>query len=818
MKYAEVILPLPLENTYTYRIPNEMLPVIQPNCRVIVSFGKKRYYTGIVKEIHEQEPDSSYAVKEIFALLDETPILCSKQVGFWEWLASYYLCKLGDVYKAAVPSGLKLESETIVSYIDDFEAEEPLSKREQAILDAFSGKSHLSVAELEKSTGLHNMIPLLNLLMSKGAVSISEELKRGFVPKTETYVRLSDNYSKEEDLTPVFGLLKRAKKQEELLLFYLHLAQPFQPESKDVSKKFLLEESGQTAAVLDGLIKRGILVCYNKEISRLAYSSGSDESLNKLTKAQYIAYNEIRKSFQSKFVCLLHGVPSCGKTEIYLHLISDTLKQGKQVLYLLPEIAVTTHLTERLSRALGNKLLVYHSGFSDHERVEIWNRLLHSKEPMVILGVRSSLFLPFSNLGLVIVDEEQEPSYKQQDPAPRYHARNAAIMLAYMHNGKALLGSATPSLDSYFNARTGKYGFVSLDTRFGEAMMPEIHLVNVRELRRKKVMKAGLFSPLLKDTIGEALQAGEQVLLFQNRRGFAPMMVCNTCAKVPHCLHCDVSLTYHKRTNRLVCHYCGYSIPLPAQCPSCGSKDIKLVGFGTEKVEEEISMLFPDAKTERLDMDTARTRRAYERILADFRDGKSDILVGTQMLAKGLDFEQVSVVGVLNADSLMNYPDFRAHERAFQLMLQVSGRAGCRHKQGTVIIQTSQSEHVLLQMVQSFDYANMTHLHLSERKMFKYPPYSRLITLILRSRNELVLGKMSAIYATTLKRELKAQVFGPFVPPVTRVQTLHIRQIMLKLELSMPILSIREILDSAYQQMQVYPEFRQIILHYDVEN
>lgn len=818
MKYVEVILPLPLENTYTYRIPNEMLPVIQPNCRVIVSFGKKRYYTGIVKEIHEQEPDSSYAVKDIFTLLDESPILCPKQIGFWEWIASYYLCKLGDVYKAAIPSGLKLESETIVSYIDDFEAEGPLSKREQTILDAFSGRSHLSVAELEKSTGLHNLIPLLNSLISKGAVSISEELKRGFTPRKETYVRLSESYKKEEDLTPVFELLKRAKKQEEMLLFYLHLAQSFQINSKEISKKFLLEESCLTSTVLDGLVKRGILVCYDKVISRLSCSPDSLEPLNNLTKSQYTVYTKIKKSFQSKFVCLLHGVPSCGKTEIYLHLIWDTLNQGNQVLYLLPEIAVTTHLTERLTRALGNKLLVYHSGFSDHERVEIWNKLLHSEEPMVILGVRSSLYLPFSRLGLVIVDEEHEPSYKQYEPAPRYHARNAAIMLAYMHGGKALLGSATPSLDSYFNARTGKYGFVSLDTRFGDALTPQIHLVNVRELRRKKIMKEGLFSPLLKDTIAEALQAGEQVILFQNRRGFAPMMVCNSCAKVPHCLHCDVSLTYHKRSNRLVCHYCGYSIPLPVQCPSCGSKDIKLVGFGTEKVEEEISMLFPDAKTERLDMDTARTRRAYERILTDFREGKSNILVGTQMLTKGLDFEQVSVVGVLNADSLMNFPDFRAHERAFQLMLQVSGRAGRRHKQGTVIIQTSQSEHVLLQMVQSFDYANMTHLHLSERKMFNYPPYSRLITLILRSRNEQVLGKMSDIYATILKRELKAQVYGPFVPPVTRVQTLHIRQIMLKLELSMPILSIREVLDSTYQEMQTYTEFRQIILHYDVEN
>lgn len=818
MRYAEVLLPLSLENTYTYRIPEELLPVVRPNCRVIVSFGKKRYYTAIVKEVHQREPDASYVVKEIVALLDDALVLSPMQMDFWGWIASYYLCKLGDVYKAAVPSGLKLESETVASLIEDFEAKGPLSKREQAVLDAFCKKTHLSVGELEKYTGLHNLIPTLNALLAKGAVMIGETMKRGFVPKTETYIRLSDDYKEEEKLTPVFEWLKRAKKQEELLLCYLDLAQPFQSLHKEVSRKLLLEKSGLTTAVLDGLIRRGILVCYDKEISRLDPVSGTVESLHTLTEAQHKAYHAIIKSFQSKFVCLLHGVPSCGKTEIYLHLIRDVLNQGKQVLYLLPEIAITTQITERLSRFLGDKLLVYHSGFSDHERVEIWNRLLHSKDPMVVLGVRSSLFLPFSNVGLVIVDEEQEPSYKQQEPAPRYHARNAAIMLAHMHGGKVLLGSATPSLDSYFNARTGKYGLVSLNTRFGEALAPQIHLVNVRELKRKKIMKEGVFSPLLKDTVTAALDAGEQVILFQNRRGFSLMMECSSCGNVPHCLYCDVSLTYHKRYHRLVCHYCGYSVPLSSHCPSCGSNDMKLVGFGTEKVEEEISGLFPDARTERLDMDTARTRKAYERILTDFRDGKTQILVGTQMLAKGLDFENVSVVGILHADNLMNFPDFRAHERAFQLMLQVSGRAGRRHKQGTVVIQTSQPEHVLLQMVQSFDYNSMAHLHLSERKMFHYPPYSRLITLILRSKDERVLERMSAAYAVALKGELKKYVFGPFVPPVTKVQSLYIRQIMLKIALSMPILTIRDILDRVHQHMQSFPEFRQIILHYDVEN
>lgn len=817
MKYADVILPLPLENTYTYRIPDEMEDVISPNFRVVVPFGKRRYYTAVVKDVHERHPETSYTLKEVFAVLDQAPVLSPSQIGFWEWVASYYLCKLGEVYKAALPSGLKLESETVVFYLDDFEAEKPLSEKEQSVLDAFSNNHSLRVAELEKRTGLHNLIPTLNTLVAQGAVTVDEELKRGFVPKTEAYIRLSAEYQNEEDLIPVFNRLHRAKKQEDLLLFYMDVAHPFSSSIEEISKKTLLHSSSQTAAVLNGLIKRGIFVCYDKEISRLSFDSKTQKPLRQLTEVQQVAYSSIKKSFKMKPVCLLHGVSSCGKTEISLHLILDALKQGKQVLYLLPEIAITTRVTERLSQVLGDQLFVYHSGFSDHKRVEIWNRLLRSEAPVVVLGVRSSLFLPFSNLGLVIVDEEHDPSYKQQDPTPRYHARNAAVMLAYMHAANTLLTSATPSFDSYFNAKTGKYGLVSLDVSYGDLQSPDIRLVNVKELRRKKIMKESLFSPALKEAITEALQVGKQVVLFQNRRGFAPMMECRSCGCVPHCLHCDVSLTYHKRFRRLICHYCGYSIPLPSQCPSCSSLDIRLLGFGTEKVEEEITMLFPDAKTGRLDLDTARSRGSYERIMGDFEQGKTNILIGTQMLIKGLTFEQVSVVGVLNADSLMNYPDYRAHERAFQLMMQVSERAG-RGQQGCVIIQTSQPEHPLLQMVQAFDYTSMAHLQLSERKMFHYPPYSRLITMVLRSKDEQILERMAGLYATFLKNEMKVKVLGPFVPPVTRVQTLHIRQIMLKLDLSMPVASIREILNQAQQSMHKYPEIRHIILHYDVDN
>jgi primosomal protein N' (replication factor Y) len=792
----------------------------QVNFRVIVPFGKKRYYTAIIKEIHERT-DTPYEVKEIFTVLDASPVLSPKQITFWEWMASYYLCKLSDVYKAAVPSGLKLESETVVSCCDDAEvqAQAPLPAKEQAVLDAFAKVTRLTVSELEKKTGLRNLIPVLTSLMNRGFVTVSEELRRGFVPKTEACVRLAPEYGGEEALNPVFAQLQRAKQQEKLLLSYLELTQPFlSASSGDISRKRLLREAGVTASALDGLRKRGILNVYEKKISSLRSSTEALQAPNGLTEAQQAAYDEIEAAFATKSVCLLHGVPSCGKTEIYLHLALETLRQERQVLYLLPEIAITTQITERLARVLGDRLLVYHSGFSDRERVEVWNRLLQAREAVFVLGVRSSLFLPFTDLGLVIVDEEQEPSYKQQDPAPRYHARNAAIMLASLFGAKTLLGSATPSLDSFQNARTGKYGLISLEARYGTGLMPQIHLVDVKDLRRRKIMKATLFSPLLKEKIDEALGQDEQVILFQNRRGFAPMMECKSCNQVLHCIHCDVSLTYHKQAGRLVCHYCGYSIPLPTRCPSCGGGEMKLMGFGTEHVEEEIATLFSGVKTDRLDFDTARTRRAYERILTEFEQGKTRILIGTQMLSKGLDFDRVSVVGILNADSLMNFPDFRAHERAFQLMMQVSGRAGRREKQGMVVIQTSQPGHPLLQMVQTFDYKGMAHAQLSERHLFHYPPYFRMITLVLRGRDEKALERFTAKYAGLLQEDLGTRVYGPLAPPVNRVQALHVRQIVLKLERSMTVAAVRQSLDHARRQMQSAPECKQVWVQYDVDN
>ena len=819
MKYADVILPLPLENSYTYSIPSDLEQAVIPGCREIVHFGKKRYYTAIVMDVHECGIDSQYETKEIYALLDATPVLRRPQLRFWKWIASYYLCKLGDVYKAALPSGLKLESETAVTYNEDFEADGSLRPNEQAVLDAFTGVLKLTVSELEKKTGLRNVVPAAAPPPPPGAaVEVSEELKRGFMPKMQTFIRLAEVYKDEEKLQAVFADFKRAKKQEHLLICFLELSHALNPALvRELSKKELLENCGCSPAILDGVLKRGVLESYEKEVGRLQVPVCRLQPLNPLSEAQRKAYGEIHDIFREKEVCLLHGVTSSGKTEVYVWLIDEVLKMGRQVLYMLPEIAITTQITERLAKLFGDKLLVYHSKFSDNERVEVWNRLLHTGEPMLVLGVRSSLFLPFKDLGLIIIDEEHENTYKQQDPAPRYHARNAALVLAGMHGAKTLLGSATPSIDSYFNATIGKYGLVELTTRYGDRLMPEILTVDIKELRRKKIMKDTLFSPVLVEKLSEALGKGEQVILFQNRRGFAPVIECKECGWVPHCVNCDVSLTYHKFRNELVCHYCGYKIQLPHHCPECQSPELCLFWFGTEMVEEEIATLFPSAKVERLDFDTARTRAAYERIIADFEKGKTQILIGTQMLSKGLDFGNVSVVGILNADSLMNFPDFRAHERAFQLMVQVSGRAGRRDKRGTVVLQTSQPDHPLIRMVERFAYKEMVRLQLGERSMFRYPPYYRLIVIVLRSRNDSILQELSVLYAENLRRRLGERVLGPVTPPITRVQTLHIRKILFKIEIAAAIAPVREILESVHTEMQRYLTFTQLIVHSDVD-
>lgn len=819
MHFADVILPLPLADQYTYKIPSDLEKSVVRGCRVIVHFGKKRFYTAIVSEVYDTPPKTNSEIKEIFAVLDATPILRRPQLHFWQWMANYYLCRLGDVYKAALPSGLKIESETSVTRNLDFETDVPLKPNEQAVLYAFAKeKEKLTLSDLEKKTGLRNIVPIVASLMAKGAVEVNEELKRGYVPKTETYVRLASEYKQEEKMQEAFDSVRRAKKQEQLLVCFLDLSHALNPVlEQEISKKELLEKSGQSASVLEGLLKRGVLETYEKEVSRLQMRVCRLQEPNPLSDAQKEALWKIQDTFREKNICLLHGVTSSGKTEIYIHLIRQVLNAGRQVLYMLPEIAITTQITERLGKLFGEQLLVYHSKFSDNERVEVWNRLLHAHSPMLILGVRSSLFLPFSDLGLIIVDEEHETSYKQQDPSPRYNARNAAMVLAGMHGGKTLLGSATPSIDSYFNALSGKYGLVELKTRFGTHQSPKVIPVNIKELKRKKQMMHPIFSPPLIQSMRQALDNGEQVILFQNRRGFAPITECKECGWVPRCVNCDVSMTYHKYHNNLVCHYCGYTIRLPEICPSCGSSNFQMQGFGTEKVEEEIALLFPDVNVERMDMDTTRTRTAYERIIGDFDKGKTQILIGTQMISKGLDFGNVGVVGILNADGLMNYPDFRAHERAFQLMLQVSGRTGRRDKQGTVILQTSQPEHPLIQMVIRSAYREMVDWQLSERSIFHYPPYFRLIVLVLRSKNEAVLQDLSRCYAEKLRSQLGNRVLGPVTPPVSYIQTWYIRKIVIKIETAAAIQPMRGFLESVYTEMQHFPTFRQIMLHYDVD-
>ena len=817
-KFVDVILPLPLQASFTYALPPEMDGQVQIGCRVVVSFGRKKFYTGIVRNVHYLKPQE-YEVKEVSAVLDEHPILVPLQFRFWEWLADYYLCTQGDVYKAALPSGLKLESETVVEYNPDFEATEPLSEREQKVLDLLAVEPEQTVTRLEKESGLKNILAVVKSLLEKDALFVKEELKRTYKPKTETRVRLTEAACNERRLHFFFDeLQRRAPKQLDLLMKYIELSGCLGGrEVKEVSKAELLKRSGATPAVFSGLVDKGVFEVYQQEVGRLETVSQAVMSLNELNVHQQRAFDEIRASFRVKNVCLLHGVTSSGKTEIYIHLIDEAVRQGKQVLYLLPEIALTTQITERLKRVFGSRLGIYHSKFPDAERVEVWQKQLSHEPYDIILGVRSSLFLPFQRLGLVIVDEEHENTYKQQDPAPRYHARNAAIVLASMCGAKTLLGTATPSVESWYNATEGgKYALVELKERYKEIQLPEIIPVDIKELQRKKRMN-GPFSPLLLQYVREALEQKEQVILFQNRRGFAPMIECHTCGWVPKCKNCDVSLTYHKGLNQLTCHYCGYTQPVPRQCPACEGVDLRNRGFGTEKIEDDVKAIFPEARVARMDLDTTRTRTAYERIIHDFQQGRTDILIGTQMVSKGLDFDHVSVVGILNADTMMNYPDFRAYERAFQLMAQVAGRAGRKNKRGRVVLQTKSIDHPIIPQVMHNDFEGMVAGQLAERQLFRYPPYYRLVYVYLKHRNEQLLDVMAQTMAAKLRAVFGARVLGPDKPPVARIQTLFIRKIVLKIETNAPMARARQLLVQVQQEMVAEDRFKSLIVYYDVD-
>lgn len=786
MKYVSVILPLALNRVLTYAVPDELAADVIVGGRVVVPVGKKKLYTGIVSQIFD-DFDDDIEIKEIISVLDLNPVVTQSQLNLWKWIADYYICSLGEVMKAALPSGLKMESETLVAANEDFEEIEPLKKTELAVMENLSTSKQTSIEELSKLVKVKNLLPTMQSLLAKGAITLNEQLKDGYKPKMETYVTVSDRLLDTDAMNKAAAELERSPKQLELLLKFLSMSSFYvKGEQKEVTKKELLAKADASPAVLQGLIKKDIFRLYDKEIGRIDNSKFANVvDRYPLTDAQNKAYDEIISNFQQKDVVLLHGVTSCGKTEIYIKLIDEAIASGKQALFLLPEIALTTQLTTRLRRVFGEQLGIYHSKFSDNERVEVWQNMLSpEKEYKVILGVRSSIFLPFRNLGIVIVDEEHENTYKQYDPAPRYHARNAAIVLAKIHNAKVLLGSATPSIESYYLAtQTKKYGFVELLTRYADIQLPEINVVDVKTERLQKKM-TGLFSQKLIDEMSRALSNHEQVILFQNRRGYSPYMECRSCAYVPRCIYCDVSLTLHSKDNSLVCHYCGYTIPVPQFCPSCGNPTLSNRGFGTEKAEEEISKIFPAAKVARLDLDVAKSRKNYESIISDFERGKTDILVGTQMISKGLDFEKVRVVGILSADSMLHYPDFRAHERAFQLISQVGGRAGRHGKRGLVVLQTSDVKHPVVDQVCQNSYRSMYLSQLNERTAFRYPPFYRLINLMVKGKDVDKTEAAAYELAAVLRSHFGQFVYGPDLPVVTRIQALHIRKIMVKLDVN----------------------------------
>lgn len=818
-RFAEVMLPLPLYSTFTYHIPDEMTHAPAVGSRVLVPFGRKKFYTAIVTMIHGNKPEG-YEVKDILTMLDDAPILRHPQLKLWEWISEYYLCSPGDVYKAAVPSGLKVESETFVSADPDYEetSADELSERERIILDFTASRDRVQLAELSRATGFKNVEAIVSRMLDKGAVFVAERVVNNYRPLTETCVTLACNHGDNDALHHFFDLVGRSKKQEALLLAFLDLSHWLKKSDPiEVPKKALLERADAGQSAFKAALDKGIFRVYKKEINRFASIGNARADLPALSDEQSRAFHEILDSFRQHSVTLLHGVTSSGKTAVYMHLIAEALRLRKQVLYLVPEIALTTQLTKRLQRVFGNSLLIYHSKFSDNERVDIWKRLLHSTEPCVVIGVRSSVFLPFSSLGLVIVDEEHDASYKQQDPAPRYNGRNVAMVLAQMHGAKTLLGSATPAIESYYNATTGKYGLVSLLTRYEDIELPSVEIIDTKQARKKREM-SGTFTGRLLGLVREAVKDGNQAILFQNRRGYAPMVTCKQCGWVPKCENCDVSLTYHKHLRTLSCHYCGFSITLPDICPACKQPTIEIVGYGTERIEDDIDGLFPESKILRMDLDTTRNKNSYERIIDDFSSRKADILVGTQMVTKGLDFDGVSIVGILNADTMINFPDFRSHERAFCMMEQVAGRAGRKSRRGQVVIQTSQPENPVIRYVAGHDYLGFYREELADRERFHYPPFTKIINIFLKHRDDSVLTEMSVRYSNMLRQVFAHRVLGPEAPMVARVQNLYIRQIVLKMENGASMPKVKRILRNIYENMlSVDTRMKSTIIYYDVD-
>jgi len=787
-KFAEVLLPLPLKGYFTYRLPQELNDIIEPGMRVVVQFGSRKLYTALVRRLTDQPP-ARFTAKYVLSVIDQLPVVNELQFLFWEWMAEYYMCTEGEVMNAALPSAFKLASETKVvidpDYVHDSKV---LNDFEFLVIEALDLQKILNISEISRIVGVAKVIPLVKTMLEKKYIRVEEEITERYKPRVELFVQLTEAYRDNDLLQDAMNKLNaKAYKQLELLMSYLNLSRCFSESVKEVSRADLLKTPGMSASQLDALVKKGILETYQRNVSRLEDKNASDLIENlQFTKAQQKAYDEVKAFLDKREIVLLKGVTSSGKTEIYIRLMNEVIQRGQQVLYLLPEIALTSQIVRRLQKFFGVNVGVYHSKYNEFERIEIWNKAnlaLVKKDTdssyKVILGARSAMFLPFTNLGLIIVDEEHDGSYKQSDPAPRYNARDSAIMLAKLHKAPILLGTATPSVESYYNAESGKYKLVELNERYGGLEMPKIQIVNIKVETHLKQMKTH-FSPQLLSAIDNALKNNEQIILFQNRRGFSLRMECDECNYIPGCVQCDVSLTYHKHSNLLKCHYCGYSRPVPVVCPECGSPSIKLKGFGTEKVEEELGLLYPDITIARMDLDTTRTRNAYYKLLTEFETRKIDVLVGTQMVTKGLDFDNVSLVGVLNADGLFSYPDFRSFEHSFQMLSQVSGRAGRKTKQGLVLIQTYNVAHPIHQWVIDNDYLKMYKQVLVDRYKFNYPPYVRLVTVSLRHKEEALLDEAAAKLAKMLKPFFENMMLGPEYPNVSRIRNQYIKNILIK--------------------------------------
>lgn len=804
-------MPIPIQKTFTYSVTEHEAQFLKKGMRVAVSFGKTKMFTGLVLNIHQNAP-TLYEAKEIHQILDEKPLVNALQLKHWQWLADYYMCSLGDVYRASLPSAFLLESETIVYKNEAFQDENILADDEFLIFEALQNQSQLTIHQVAAILGKKKVMPIVNELIKKSAIYIKEQIYEQYKPKLVKYVRLHSAYNSDDSLNSLLEELSRAKKQRDAVLTFFQLSATKKPiKAKDLETKANVSQS-----ILKSLVDKDILEFYEIQTDRINFK-GDTNSLKTLNEFQKTALVEIKETFKEKDVTLLHGITSSGKTEVYTKLIQEVLDAGQQVLFLLPEIALTTQIITRLQFYFGDQISVFHSKYSMNERVEVWNNVLENKtKAQIILGARSSIFLPFSNLGLIVVDEEHETSYKQFEPSPRYNARDAAIVLAKLHSAKILLGSATPSLESYFNAQQNKYGFVELNRRHGNLQLPKIELIDVKEKQRKKEMK-GHFSDRMLKLIQQALDEKEQIILFQNRRGYSPVVECKTCGVSPQCPNCDVTLTFHKYRNELRCHYCNYQRAMPNSCGACGSNTLDTKGFGTEQIELELKELFPDYKIGRMDLDTTRGKFGYQKIIGAFEAREIDVLVGTQMLSKGLDFDNVSLVGILNADTMLNFPDFRAHERAYQMMVQVSGRAGRSKKQGNVAIQTYNPYHQILQQVSITDYSAMYKEQMQERWQYKYPPYFRLIKITLKHRDyNKVDGGVNWLFKA-LYNSFGENVLGPSAPAVSRIRNQYIKNIVIKIPPKQSLANTKSQVTKIRNTFEAVKDFRPIRFIIDVD-